>query len=161
MNRRTTVMLTGVTLLGLAVAGAQPAFAQSNLPTGVWLLNVAKSKYSPGPPPKAQISYYQGEGQIRTNTVIGIDAEGKPTVSVFMHIYDGQPHATTGNPAFDSSIYTRVDANTIRFSRLKGRDVVQTGTQVTSPDGKTYTTTTIGTDERGRQINNVGVSEKQ
>ena len=56
MNRRTTVMLTGMMVLGLAVAGAQPAFAQSNLPTGVWLLNVAKSKYTPGPPPKAQIS---------------------------------------------------------------------------------------------------------
>jgi hypothetical protein len=39
--------------------------------------------------------------------------------------------------------------------------VVQTGTQVMSPDGKSYTTTTTGTDERGRQINSIAVSEKQ
>ena len=34
------------------VAFAAPAFAQD--PTGVWKMNPAKSKYSPGPTPKAQ-----------------------------------------------------------------------------------------------------------
>ena len=161
MNRRTTLILASMTLFGWAIAGAQPAPAQSNLPMGVWQLNLAKSKYEGAPAPKAQTAYYQGEGQNRTNTVIAINAEGKPTVSVFMHIYDGQPHPTTGNPAYDASTYTRVDANTLNFSRLKAGKVVQTGTQVMSSDGKSYTTTTTGTDERGRQIHSIAVSEKQ
>jgi hypothetical protein len=154
-------MLASMTLFGWAIAGVQPALAQSNLPMGVWQLNLAKWKYEGAPAPKAQIAYFQGEGPNRTNTVIAINAEGKPTVTVFMHIYDGQPHPTTGNPAYDASTYTRVDANTLNFSRLKAGRVVQTGTQVMSPDGKSYTTTTTGTDERGRQIHTIGVNEKQ
>ena len=161
MNRRTACMLTTMTFFGWAIAGAQPVLAQSNLPMGVWQLNLAKSKYEGAPAPKAQIAYYQGEGQNRTNTVIAINAEGKPTVTMFMHVYDGQPHPTTGSPAFDASTYTLVDANTVSFSRLKAGTVVQTGTIVMSPDGKSYTTTTTGTDEKGRQIHTIGVNEKQ
>jgi hypothetical protein len=49
MNRRT---LTTMVLLGLAVATAFPqiACAQTDPFLGTWQLNLAKSKYSPGPP---------------------------------------------------------------------------------------------------------------
>ena len=58
MNRRTKLVLAGITLMGL-MASPELSFAQSGSDPflGVWQLNVAKSKYSPGPPPKSQTMY--------------------------------------------------------------------------------------------------------
>ena len=39
--------------------------------------------------------------------------------------------------------------------------VVQTGTTVVSPDGKTYTVSTTGTDASGQQINTIAVYDRQ
>jgi hypothetical protein len=53
MTRRTTLTLTTMALLGLAVATALPqaGFAQSANPwMGTWQTNLAKSTFSPGPP---------------------------------------------------------------------------------------------------------------
>jgi hypothetical protein len=78
MNRRT---LTTMALLGLAVATAFPkiGIAQSALIGTTWKLNLAKSKFSPGPPPRSQTLSYQAEGQGMKATNEGIDAQGNPT----------------------------------------------------------------------------------
>jgi hypothetical protein len=73
----------------------------------------------------------------------------------------GSPHPTKGVPAYDASTYTQVDAYTVNFSRTKAGKVVLTGTIVVSPDGKTRTITTTGTDANGRRITTVGVADKQ
>ena len=73
-----------------------------------------------------------------------------------MHIYDGQPHPSTGGQASDASAYTRIDANTFIFSRSKLGKLVSTGNGVISPDGKTLTVTTTGTNG-----NSVAIYEKQ
>jgi hypothetical protein len=44
---------------------------------------------------------------------------------------------------------------------MKAGNVVQTGTQVVSKDGKELTITTRGTGANGQQINNVAVFDKQ
>jgi hypothetical protein len=48
-----------------------------------------------------------------------LDAQGSSATAVFMHIYDGMPHPSTGLSFWDASAYTRVDANTIILSRFK------------------------------------------
>jgi hypothetical protein len=80
---------------------------------------------------------------------------------VFVHIYDGQPHPTTGLPVFDASAYTRLDANTFVFTRLKARKLVGVGTAVVSQDDKTWTVTQTGADANGRLANSVAVDDKQ
>jgi hypothetical protein len=163
MNRRTTLTLTAMALLGLAVATAVPqiGFAQSDPWVGNWQLNLAKSKYSPGPPPKSNSVNIQGEGQNYKVTNVGINAEGNPTSRVATWIYDGMPHPVTGAPDYDAIAVTRADAYTVNVSRTKAGKVVQTGTNVVSRDGKTVTATITGTDANGRQINNIGVYDKQ
>ena len=160
MNRRTASILTG--LLGLAIAALpQTSFAQSDPATGLWQLNLAKSKYSPGLPPKSQTVYIQAEGQNLKLTNVGISAEGNPTSALTMWIFDGMPHPVTGNPNFDAVASTRVNAYTINNSRTKAGKVVGTQTVVLSQDGKTATSTVTGTNANGQQINIVGVYDKQ
>jgi hypothetical protein len=108
--RRAAILVLAA--LVLVAALPQVGFVQSDLLTGAWKLNLEKSKYSPGPPPKSLTLNYQGEGQNRKNVAEGIDAEGKP-MGVFMHIYDGKPYPSTGSSIYDSTAYTRVDADTV------------------------------------------------
>jgi hypothetical protein len=103
----------------------------------------------------------QGEGQNHKVTNVGINAEGNPTSIVVTWIYDGMPHPGTGTPNYDAVAVTRADAYTVNVSRTKAGKVVNTGTNVVSRDGKTLTATTTGTDANGRQINNIGVYDKQ
>jgi hypothetical protein len=161
MKRHTTFMLIGMVLLGLAI-GVFPevGFAQSSPLIGTWRLNLDKSKFSPGPspkfspgpspPPRSLTLTYTQDGQNIRNTTQLIDAQGNSSSTVFLHIYDGQPHPTTGSPYYDASAYLRVGANTVIFSRSKAGKLVEIGTGVVSQDGKTFTVTT--TDEEGTDV---------
>jgi len=162
MNRR--IMLTSIALLGLAVATLpERGLAQSDPLTGLWQLNVAKSKYSSGPGPKSQTMNIQGDGQNRKLTAVGINAAGNAAqVVVFSELVeDGKPHPVTGLAVADASTYTRVDAHTIKVTRLKDGKVVQTATWVVSQDGKTLTANLTGTDANGREVKNITLYEKQ
>ena len=163
MTRRTIIMLTGMALLGLAFAGSpQVALAQSDPLDGIWQVNLAKSKLAgPFAGWKSMTLYLHGEGQNRRDTVVAIDPQGNPFSGVLVHIYDGQPHPSTGSPDFDASAYTRVDAHTINYSRTKAGKVVSTGTIAVSQDGKSQTITDKGTDASGREWNSVAVFDKQ
>ena len=162
MTRRTALLLTGRTLLGLVIAALpQVSSAQIVLPNGIFQLNLAKSKYSPGPAPKSQTLSVQGEGPNLRVTLVGIDAEGNQIAIVFMHVEDGQLHPITGAPGYDAQSITRVDAYTFSLTRVKAGKVVQTATGLVSPDGKTYTLSTTGAELSGRQSENIAVYEKQ
>ena len=161
MNRRT---FTTMALLGLAVATALPqaGLAQNNPRIGTWKLNLAKSKYSPGPPPRSNTAIFEAVGQGLRATAEGIDAEGKPTKAVFGPWFsDGKSYPITGSPAFDAASYKQVNASTSESTRTKAGRVVQTTTLVLSADGKSFAFTATGVDERGQQINNVSVWERQ
>jgi hypothetical protein len=161
MNRRT---LTTMALLGSAVVFAtalpQIGFGQSDPFPGTWQLNLAKSKYSPGPPPKSQSLNIQGEGQNYKVTVIGSDAAGNPISVVFTQIFGGMPNPG-GGPGSDAVALTRVDAYTIIISRTRAGKLVSTSTDLVSQDSKTLTINTTGTDANGRPINLIQVYDKQ
>jgi hypothetical protein len=151
-----------VALLGLfAAVRSDVVSAQADPHVGTWVLNVAKSKYTPGPPPKEQTSVYSAAGQGIKVSTKGVGADGKPTMLDFTAMFDGKDHPATGNPDFDATMMKRVDSHTIEFTRKKGGKVVQTATSVVSKDGKTRTITTTGTNAAGQKINNVGVYEKK
>jgi hypothetical protein len=161
MNRRTSLM--SIALLSLvACAFPQASFAQSSPLIGTWKLNLEKSKLTPGTAPRSQTATFQQDGQNIKNTNQTIDAQGNATTSMFLHIYDGQPHPTTGNPLYDASAYLRLDGNTIVFSRFKGGKLVQIGTIAVSQDGKSRTNTASGMVEpNGLAGTTVSVYDKQ
>src|SRR6476660_10159320 len=63
--------------------GAQSGLAQGDPLIGTWVLNVAKSKYTPGPPPKEQTTTFEAEGKGVKVTTKGIDSAGKPTEATY------------------------------------------------------------------------------
>jgi hypothetical protein len=155
------VVISSLSALVVLAALPQVGFAQSNPDVGTWKLDLAKSKYSPGPPPKSATLTYSVLGQRLRLTTDGIDAEGKPTTGQIMQVNDGNAYPTTAIPGSDASAYKRVNASTVSFTRMLARKVVQTGTRVVSADGKTMTITTTGVNAKGQQINDVAVYDKQ
>src|SRR5215467_10078612 len=98
MDQRTLPLLTGITLFGVAFTALPGAmsFAQSDPFVGMWQLNLAKSKYRLGPPPRSQSLNVQGEGRNRKATLAGFDAAGYPFTQVYMFLHDSRPHPVTG-----------------------------------------------------------------
>jgi hypothetical protein len=163
MNRRN---LTTTALLSSAVVFAttfpKVGHAQSNPLIGMWKLNLAKSTYIPGPPPRSQTITTQAEGQGLRFTVDTIDPQGNSTKAVLMGIDDGKSYPVTGNPDYDAASFKQVNDPTAWISiRTKGGKVVQTLVSVVSADGKTWTLTTAGVTPNGAQLYNVVVREKQ
>jgi hypothetical protein len=152
------LILAAVVLL---TACSHAGFAKSDPLIGTWKLNLTKSKYDPGPPPQSSTMHYEPAGQGFRDTVTGVDAQGRPTTSVFMMIYDGRFYPTTGVIGYDASAFTYVDDYTVTYIRTLAGKVVATGTRILSRDGKTLTFTGTGTTANGQQYNNVVVYDKQ
>jgi hypothetical protein len=157
-NMRTTrtliVMLLCCFALSVAASPADPH-------VGTWKLNVAKSKYSPGPAPKEVTMKIEAKGAGIHLTQTGTDAAGKPIKIDFTANYDGKDTPVTGVANTDTIAVKRVDANTSEGTLKKGGKVVMTVTSVVSKDGKTRTSTFKGTDAAGKPVNNVAVYDKQ
>ena len=155
------VSIVGLVALAIALAIISPhVAAQSDPHVGTWILNVAKSNYTPGPGPKAQTSVYAAAGEGLKVTTTGTSADGKPTKGEFTVVFDGKDHPAAGNPDWDAVSSKRVDSHTIEFTRKKDGKVVQTATSVVSKDGKTRTITATGVNAQGQKIKTVGVYEK-
>src|SRR5262245_15345497 len=137
------------------------AGAQADPHSGTWVLNVAKSKYTPGPPPKEQSSVYTVDSKSVKVATKGTSADGKPTATDFTAACDGKDHPVKGNADWDAVTVRRVDSHTIEFTRKRGGKVLQTATSVVSKDGKTRTVTTSGVNAQGQKISTVGVYEKK
>jgi hypothetical protein len=164
MNRRIMLTLTTRALLtGFVLAAASPnlGFAQSTS-AGTWKLNLAKSTFTPGPPPRSSTLTFQADGQRLTATVESMNAQGNPTKVVHgPYLYDGKSYPITGAPGYDAASYKIVNDSTDEITRTKAGKVVQTVTELLSEDGKTLTFTIKGVNANGQQVNNIAVYEKQ
>ena len=127
---------------------------------GSWKLNVAKSKFSPGPAPKSSGVTFSAAGQGVKAVIEGIGPDGSKTHWEYTANFDGKPYPVTGNPDGDMVVAKRINANTIETSyTLKGK-ATTVNRRVVSADGKTLSVTTTGTNGQGQKVNNVQVFEK-
>jgi hypothetical protein len=145
----------------LVLAGSKLAAQGADPIVGTWELNVAKSKYSPGPAPKSETRTYVVTGQDIKATSKGVDSTGTPTSAEWTVNYDGKDRPQTGNPNADTLSLKRIDAFTTEWTQKKADKVVLTGTRTISRDGKVMTITTKGTNAKGQAINDVEIFEKR
>lgn len=156
-----TILLARALCVVAAVASV--AAAQTEPRVGTWDLNLAKSTFSPEPPPKRQTLTFQAAGPHWVALLQGTDASGMPINPDMNNLainFDGKDHPTA-NVNYDTTAWKRIDANTYQAIRKKAGKIVLTSTNVVSKDGKTMTITTKGVNADGQSIHNVRVYDKR
>jgi phage gp45-like len=153
--RTKTIGLT----LALCVSAVALGFAEDP-EMGTWKLNETKSKIAPGMP-KNHTVVYEAAGDSVKITVDGTDKDGKTTHNEWTGKFDGKDYAVTGDPTSDMRSYTKVDANTLKFTVKQNGKTTVTGRVVISADGKSRTVTVHGTDAEGKKFKSVAVYDKQ
>jgi len=150
-------------LVVVAGAGVTSLSAQAPDPRiGTWKLNVAKSKYSPGPAPQSQTLKVEpaGQGGEKITSEV-VNADGTRTVTQYTANFDGKPYPLAGSPVADTVTLKRIDTRTTERTDKKGDKVATSITRVVSPDGKTMTATVKGTNAQGQAMSNVAVFDRQ
>ena len=128
---------------------------------GSWKLNVAKSKYSPGPPPKSQIDKNEAvEGALKY-TSDRVSSDGKPSHHEYTAKLDGKDYPYIGLPIADTISITKVNDNAVEWTIKKGGKAAMSGQTVYTPDGKLRTWTWTGTSDKGQKFEVTSVFEKQ
>ena len=128
---------------------------------GTWQLNVAKSKFDPGPPLKSQMRTIKTEGDMQKQTLETVTADGKTTSSHSSYRMDGKDYPITGSAEFDSIAAKQVDESTIDGTLKRAGKVAATTSRTLSKDKKTMTVTTKGTNRDGKAMHNVLVFDRQ
>jgi hypothetical protein len=148
-------------VVAAALLAASGVGANSKDPLhGTWKLNVAKSKYSPGPAPKAAIVKYEAAGDALKVTV-DLETDKGNRHWEYTTSFDGKDYPVTGNPDSDAASVKRIDAATTETTFKKGGKTTTINKRVVSADGKTLTITIKGTNAEGQAVNNVQVFDKQ
>ena len=158
MKRRLALgVALSVTVLSLVIAAQGPDPVIGN-----WQLNLAKSKFVPGPAPKSETRVYTGKGVRTMCTVRTTDADGKPFEGVSTYAADGKDYAFNDYPNGDwMQSVTQVDPYTITATIKESGKVVQNVKRVISKDGKTLTITTTGTNGKGQKIDELRVYDRR
>ena len=139
------------------------AFAQGTNPLiGVWTLNVAKSTFSPGPPPKSRTRTYTQNGDGLKFVSAGVNADGSASVPIsYAAHFDGKDYPNVGNPGVDMVTITMVGASTMDETLKKGGKVTGILRFTVFKDGKTMTFWQGGTTNAGLPVSNFLVYDKQ
>jgi len=161
--RRIVATVAGVVIAlaaGMSVRGQTDPFA------GTWKLNVAKSKYNAGTPPKSEVRTYeasfdsaqgkQGKPTQQAHgepfaarsegeklTVHGVAVDGSPVEWGYAVRFDGKYYPITGaGPGgADAIAVRRINPRKVEATLAKGGKAVETASRVVSEDGKTMTAT--------------------
>src|SRR6266478_4152826 len=109
MTARPIVLLLAV----LAVSYTRSVRAADDPMNGTWKLNIAKSTFDPGPPPKSLINKYEpdGKGGVKVTT-IQTDAQGDSTNREYTERYDGKEYDANSRGG-DKVRLKRIDSHTV------------------------------------------------
>jgi hypothetical protein len=155
-------------MIALALALSATIVFAADTMSGTWKINIAKSKFSPGPAPKSGT---------RTNTAVdggmkvvtdGVNSEGKKTHNEYTVKFDGKDYPEKpmidGKPNPDGAdmiSMKKIDDYTYETTTKKAGKVLTVTRIVVSKDGKTTTATSTGKNAKGETVNNTVVAEKQ
>ena len=148
-------------LIGLAAVSASAVGRDPDPVLGTWVLDLARSSFSPGPPLRSQTRVYTETPDGIAFTLTGTSATGRPMRVEYTAPYDGRDHPLHGSPSSDSVALTAVDRFTVDAVEKKAGRAVFHVTRVISADGNRMTVTSDGTSATGTAIHNVLVFERK
>lgn len=149
-----TVALAAMLAFTAVASAADPV-------VGTWQLNLAKSKFSPGPAPKADTRSYSESADGITMTWKSVAADGKEINVGSTYRTDGKDYPLTGSPNFDTLTLKQVDSHTVHSTQKKGGKVVGETKRTVSKDGKQLTLASKGTGADGVAYDNVMVYDRK
>lgn len=159
MRPRTFALLAITLVVSVLVLGSIGQAADNHV--GTWKLNLAKSKFSPGPPPKESTLTIEAQPNGLKITVQGTNAEGQPVHFEMSPNYDGKDYPMTGNPDAYTISLKKIDDYTIQTVGKKAGTPMLTIRSVVSKDGMTRRSTQKGKNAKGQDVNNTLVYDKQ
>jgi hypothetical protein len=128
---------------------------------GTWKMNVAKSKFSPGPAPKSVTSTITHDGDWVVTKTEGVDSAGQTITRRNRYMIDGKEYDYEGPQGRGMISLKRIDDHTTQAAlKFTGGHMVTTRS-VISKDGKTRTMTSNGTNAKGEKVSTVTVWERQ
>src|SRR5258708_33897590 len=121
-----------LSFLVIVSVASGPLLAQGNPFVGNWKLNLAKSKFEPGPAPKSQTRSVVAEGEGAKYSFQGVGADGTSFAYSFTVNYDGKdnPITGTGPPGGADTIRVKLVSSNKHESMFTkaGQSVVTSGT---------------------------------
>ncbi|HMF79501.1 MAG TPA: hypothetical protein VK604_27820 [Bryobacteraceae bacterium] len=124
---------------------------------GTWKLNVAKSKFNPGPAPKSETVTIPAQGKVEVHEVT---ADGKEVSwSYTSSSSDGTAIPIEGIEG--ATVSGKMTDENIIDHTWKFPDFTGTGHGVVSKNGKIMTYTMTGNNDQGKPVHNVMTFQKQ
>jgi hypothetical protein len=160
-----TIVLVALTMMAPRLLGQAGAASTDKSYAGTWKLNVAKSKYQPGPGPKESTRVHEDRGGgFWLITTDSVNAQGQKTHGAYVYKPDGKQYPQMGlnQTTFNTIALTAVDPFTVDFTTyVDGKPTGLKGHRTLSKDGKTMTIEQKGTNAQGQATSSVAVWEKQ
>jgi hypothetical protein len=136
------------------------SFAQADPFIGTWKLNMAQSKFTPGPAPKSGSVTFTAAAPGFRAVVEGVGAKDEKTRWEYTGNYDGKDYPLKGNPDGDMISVRRINANSVETTIKRAGKPAVTNMRTVSADGKTLTVVTKGINGQGQTVHNVQIFEK-
>src|SRR5439155_3187195 len=150
--------------VGLTFVTNVSAQSKDDPSLGTWKLNVAKSKFTPGPPIKSDTRSYEVQDGWLIVTTETTQASGEKTGVRFAAKFDGKDYPQIGRfaPTVALISYQPVDRRILKYTvKDTTGKITSTNTRTVSADGKTMTIEQRSTDAGGRPVLNVELFERQ
>jgi hypothetical protein len=128
-------------VLLIAVAAVDAAFAQSRrqpLLLGSWQLDLSRSTYFPGPPPRSETRTYTADSNGVLGVIRRVHADGRAETIEYRADFDRE-HAVTGTPAYDSIRLKMIDELTAESTLSHAGSVFGTARRIIAADGQSLT----------------------
>jgi len=147
--------------LVILLFGAASVLRAADPVIGTWHLNLLRSRYDPGPPPKSQTRIYREENGGVKAVVITVHKNGNSDTVHYPAEYDGKEHPVSGSPDTDGILMKRVNDYTAESELTHAGKTIAVTRRTVSRDGKTMTITYKGVGVGEDQVNNTAYYEKE
>jgi hypothetical protein len=148
-----TAVLTAVLGTLMAAAPADPIL-------GTWKLNISRSKFNPGPPPRSQTRTYTATPEGIQVTMRTVDADGHSSTIEFPDRYDGRDYPIIGSEIAETLALVRINDHMAEATMKHAGTVVATARRVITDVGKTLVISFSQPDPE-RPVDNEYVYERQ
>ena len=137
--------------LAFALLGLAATVVAADSFAGTWKLNLEKSKYKTGSPPKEQTATIAETGSDLEVTIRGTAADGTATMSHYTVPAQGGDGKIIQSP-YEAVSGKRIGPNEREVRYSKGGKVILTTHNTLSADGKTVTVNVKGTTAQGQPV---------